>query len=96
VFDHLGQEPWAWNDGDRELAGTMSDYWTNFVKTGDPNGNSDPLWPRFDQSGLVLHLDEPVTADGVANLRTLGVFDAVYGAVRGAPLPERKAKGETP
>jgi hypothetical protein len=44
----------------------------------------------------VLHLDEPVTADGVANLKTLGVFDAVYGAVRGAPLPERKAKGETP
>lgn len=92
VFDHLGQEPWAWTDGDRKLADAMSDYWANFVKTGDPNGSDDPFWPRFDQSGRVLYLDEPVTVDGVANQKSLGLFDAVYGEVRGAPLPERKQK----
>jgi hypothetical protein len=40
----------------------------------------------------VLNLDEPMAADGVADLKTLGVFDTVYAQVRGAPLPERKEK----
>jgi carboxylesterase type B len=39
VFDHLNQYQWAWSDADRKLANTMATYWTNFAKTGDPNGD---------------------------------------------------------
>jgi para-nitrobenzyl esterase len=28
-------------------------YWTNFARTGDPNGGSDPTWPAFDASSNV-------------------------------------------
>ena len=36
-----------------DLARQMCDYWCNFIKTGDPNGEDSqqetlPYWPQFD------------------------------------------------
>ena len=33
-----------WTEGDRKLEQRILDYWTNFMKSGDPNGEGLPAW----------------------------------------------------
>ncbi len=49
VFGHFDSQNgrMAWTDEDRRLGEIMSSYWTNFAKTGDPNGPGLPRWPVY-------------------------------------------------
>jgi len=84
-FDHLDQEPWSWTPADRLLARDMARYWVNFARDGNPNGEGLPIWPLFTSGAQqTLYLDDPIHTGPIANLKTLEVFDATYGAVRAA------------
>jgi para-nitrobenzyl esterase len=53
VFDTLNASPWPTSANDAAQAKTISAYWVDFAKTGDPNGarpseSGRPLWPRYD------------------------------------------------
>ncbi len=52
----------VWRPEDRKLSEEMMDYWTNFAKTGDPNGERLPHWPRYDQEHTLIHLDQEITS----------------------------------
>jgi len=62
VFGTLDTRPGAkWRRSDRILSAQIMGYWTNFAKTGNPNGAGLPPWPRYTEGDPVLHLDDPIT-----------------------------------
>lgn len=57
LFDIGGAPPL--NPAQRKLSDQMIDYWSQFVKTGDPNVTGEPQWPRFSADASRLSLQTP-------------------------------------
>jgi len=62
VFRTLNASTWPTDARDDALAQTISAYWVAFAKTGDPNGEGRPRWPRYDHDDRLLNFtnDGPV------------------------------------
>ena len=66
---HTGEVPYAYNNlhtvknrpftkADFELADQMSSYWSNFAKTGNPNGSTLINWPAYTKEAKqIIQLD---------------------------------------
>jgi len=61
VFGNTDKVGLDWMENDREVSRQMVRYWTNFAKTGDPNGEGVPVWPRFDAASQNTLVISPVS-----------------------------------
>jgi para-nitrobenzyl esterase len=81
VFNNLNvMKDWLWSPEDRRLADAVSSYWTNFAKTGDPNGLGLPHWETFKpgREGQVIQLGETIKMEPQPHLDRYEFLDALY------------------
>ena len=95
VFHNLGGWMNESSEDDVALADLISSYWTNFAKTGDPNGPGLPAWPTFDeQSTSAMIFAKPAAAERLPNLQQIQAVDAYFAWRRqqnaaGTPMSAR-------
>jgi para-nitrobenzyl esterase len=84
VFTVPKSENAPWTPVDIKLAGAISTYWTNFAKTGDPNGSGLRNWPRYDSADNypVMILGPEIRARAAQHQKRFEFFDSYVGKYR--------------
>ena len=82
----------AWTPADRALSDAIGKYWTNFARTGNPNGDGLQAWPVLgplpgpgamqDMGPRLVDLDTTITAIPEPNRARYEVLDGILGAPR--------------
>ena len=68
-----------YTDEDQRLSETIMNYWTNFAKHGNPNGNELPVWPVYQQGKpTVMYLKSDLKTGPYPNLEKIMMIDDYY------------------
>ena len=70
----LSGKTFAYDESDYKLEKTMLTYWSNFAKTGNPNGEGLPTWDEYTSNGQVMELGEHV---GPFEDKYLALYDLI-------------------
>ncbi|MCU1247707.1 MAG: pnbA2 [Edaphobacter sp.] len=82
VFGTLDSRPDAiWRPEDRRLSEQIGAFWTNFARTGDPNGPDLPHWPTYNAADQwqVMHLDANSEAKPDTQRDRYLFLDSIWG-----------------
>ncbi|MCB0665732.1 MAG: carboxylesterase family protein [Saprospiraceae bacterium] len=76
AYDNLKFVDRPWQQIDHQLAEIMSDYWINFIKTGNPNEQELIHWPEYQESTKKIMELGPDVASG--KIPDKDALDLVY------------------
>ena len=75
-FGNIPDNSALYDEKDRELSRTMTAYWLNYMKTGDPNGEGLPVWEQSTTSEKLLEFGDSV---GIIDEKRLALYDVLDG-----------------
>ncbi|PZX17219.1 para-nitrobenzyl esterase [Breznakibacter xylanolyticus] len=80
VFKHISDDqPFMSSKTDVQISDIMANYWTNFAKTGDPNGSGLTSWPTFTENNSnVMYLGPGASVGPVPDETSLKVLDGYF------------------
>jgi para-nitrobenzyl esterase len=79
VLNSISKSDRPFTDADRKIADTMSTYWANFIKTGDPNGAGLAHWPSTSEApGMTMELGNKFEPISITGDKTKQEFFAKY------------------
>ena len=84
---HAADQETMWTKFNLPIAATMRNYWINFVKTGNPNGQGLPSWPAVTESKSAVWMvfgDKATQKDNI-HAEKMAFIDKLWRA-RVAPL----------
>ncbi|MBR4667653.1 MAG: carboxylesterase family protein [Butyrivibrio sp.] len=83
AYGNLWRHPGLYDDQDYKLSEIMQQYWVNFARTGNPNGNGIPVWKKRDKDNTqLLRLDTNITMVDDPNLAIYNVIDKYQESMR--------------
>lgn len=79
VFQTLDEKKPDISSSDIKLSDLISTYWTNFAKTGNPNGKGVPEWPAFNSTDpKAMYLKTNSHVGPVPDEKSLKVLDSYF------------------
>jgi para-nitrobenzyl esterase len=67
---------------DIRIRDVIQSYWTNFAKTGNPNGNNVPKWPIFDSQENALDIGDRMQIVDLPSRREYELVDSYIASLR--------------
>ena len=79
LYGNIPADSGLYEETDRALSDIMKQYYVNFIRTGDPNGEGLPEWPKSDGTGRVLEFGEQIRVTDAPGKALYELLDRMYG-----------------